>query len=262
MSAFHGKSVLITGGASGIGAATARRAAAGGGRVLIADTDEQAGPALAEEIGALFHRTDVGDFDQMKAAVDAAAEAHGGLDVLFCNAGIAGPSEGLIDQGIPYDLDRYRKTVAVNLDGPVHGVHAALPLMRGRQGASILVTSSMAGLFAPPSGEVYAATKHALIGFVRSLALTLADDPLTVNAICPGYVDTPMIAPLLPMIGELGLGGTVVAPEKVAELAERIVAERGSGDAWLIAEGVCAPFPFHDPDELLQRLHGTGTGPA
>src|SRR5690606_40845565 len=94
-----------------------------------------------------------------------------------------------IDQGIPYDLDRYRKTVAVNLDGPVHGVHAALPLMRGRQGASILVTSSMAGLFAPPSGEVYAATKHALIGFVRSLALTLADDPLTVNAICPGYVE-------------------------------------------------------------------------
>ncbi|WP_017591644.1 SDR family NAD(P)-dependent oxidoreductase [Nocardiopsis potens] len=258
MSAFTGKSVLVTGGASGIGAATVRRAAADGARVLIADTDEQAGTALAEETGALFRRTDVGDFDRMKAAVDAAAETHGGLDVLFCNAGIGGPSEGLADRGVPYELDRYRETVAVNLHGPVYGVHAALPLMRGRRGASILVTSSMAGLFAPPLGEVYAATKHALVGFVRSLALTLAGDPLTVNAICPGYVDTPMIAPLRAMIDEAGLTGTIAAPEQVAALAERIVAGRGSGEAWLITRDACAPFPFPDQDEVLRRMHGTG----
>lgn len=257
MGAFNGKTVLVTGGASGIGAATVRRAAADGGRVVIADVAEEAGTALAAETGARFVRTDVSRFADMEAAVAAALET-GGLDVLHLNAGIPGPSEGLADQGVAYDLDAYRRTVGVNLDGPVHGVHAALPHMRHRAGAAVVVTSSIAGLAAPPLGEVYAATKHALIGFTRSLAVTFAEDPITFNAVCPGFVDTPMIAGLEEVIEQIGMADEVIPPEEVAALVERIVADGGDGEVWVVLKGRAVR---HDPPDPVALMRG-GAAPA
>ncbi|MDA2809861.1 SDR family NAD(P)-dependent oxidoreductase [Nocardiopsis sp. RSe5-2] len=250
MGAFNGKTVLVTGGASGIGAATVRRAAADGGRVLIADVAEEAGSALAAETGARFVRTDVTRFADMEAAVAAAVET-GGLDVLHLNAGVTGPSEGLADQGVPFSLEAYRTAVAVNLDGVVHGVHAALPHMRRREGASVVVTSSLAGLTGTPYGEVYAATKHAVVGLVRSLAGTFPDDPVTFNAVCPGFVDTPMTAGIQDFIERIGKADTVIPPEAVADLVERIVAERGDGEAWIPYKGGAARYGFADPLSLM-----------
>ncbi|WP_017624665.1 SDR family NAD(P)-dependent oxidoreductase [Nocardiopsis chromatogenes] len=261
MGAFSGKTVLVTGGASGIGAATVRRAAADGGRVLIADVAEEAGTALAAETGARFVRTDVSRFADMEAAVAAALEI-GGLDVLHLNAGVGGPSEGLADRGVPYDLDAYRRTVGVNLDGAVYGVHAALPHMRHRAGAAVVVTSSVAGLISPPQGEVYSATKHALIGLTRSLAATFADDPITFNAVCPGFVDTPMIAGMEQVIEQMGLTGAVIPPEEVAALVERIVADGGDGEVWIARKGGAVRHAFPDPAALLgvDTAQGGGGG--
>lgn len=245
MSAFTGKSVLVTGGANGIGAATVRRAAAAGARVLIADTDAERGADVAAETGAAFQRTDVTDADQVAAAVERAAADHGGLDVLHLNAGVGGPSEGLAAAtGVPFDLDEYRTAVAVNLHHIVYGVHAALPHLRGRAGSSIVVTASGAGLYATPSGEIYTATKHAAVGYVRSLALTIEAPPV-INAVCPGFVDTPMIAGIRPMLEEMGLGATIMEADEIAAAVERLAGTAESGQAWLVEKGAePAPFAF------------------
>lgn len=257
MSAYTGKSVLVTGGSSGIGAALVRRAAADGGRVVIADVNAAAGEALAKEVGARFQRTDVTEFDEVKAAIDTAAQEHEGLDVLHLNAGLVGPSESGVEQGVPYALDFYRRTVAVNLDGIVYGVHAALPLMRHRPGASIVVTASVAGVAYNPHSEVYTATKHAAVAFMRSLSQTFAEDPVTFNTLCPGLVDTSLIDPLrewLPHMDMGTLGNRPLPPEAVADLAERVIAERGDGDAWMVSTAVSPTrYPFEAEQELVDQ---------
>ncbi|MEU3305522.1 SDR family oxidoreductase [Nocardiopsis sp. NPDC055551] len=254
--AYTGRSVLVTGGAGGIGAALVRRAASDGARVVIADVDTEAGAALAEEVGARFQRTDVRDFEQVRTVVDLATNEHGGLDVLHLNAGITGPSESFTDMGVPYSLEHYRQAVGVNLDGVVHGVHAALPSMRHRTGASIIVTVSFAGLSHSPHTEVYSATKHAALALVRSLSMTFADDPVTFNALCPGFVDTPLLDPVrehLPNMDMGALGNRVSSAESIADLAERIIAEGGDGDAWIVsADVVPTRYPFEAERELLE----------
>ncbi|SIO88210.1 short-chain dehydrogenase/reductase SDR [Nocardiopsis sp. JB363] len=256
VSAYTGKSVLVTGGAGGIGAALVRRAAADGGRVVIADVDTEAGTALAEKVGALFQHTDVRDFEQVRAVIDLATNEHDGLDVLHLNAGITGPSEGFTDVGVPYSLEHYRQAVGVNLDGVVHGVHAALPSMRHRPGAAIVVTVSFAGLSHSPHTEVYAATKHAALALVRSLSMTFADDPVTFNALCPGFVDTPLLDPVreyLPSMDMGTLGNRTLSAEPVADLAERVIAEGGDGDAWIVSADVAPTrYPFDAERELLE----------
>ncbi|HWD04038.1 MAG TPA: SDR family NAD(P)-dependent oxidoreductase [Amycolatopsis sp.] len=141
--------VLITGGANGIGAAVARRFAADDAHVVVAEVEEQAGTTLAEEIGGLFVRTDVSSEADNEAAVRAALSTYGGLDVVHLNAGTGGAG-GLDD----LDVDRYRRTPAVNVDGTVFGLRAAYPALRDTGGGAIVVTSSLAGIspaaFDPP----------------------------------------------------------------------------------------------------------------
>src|SRR5687767_3552522 len=147
-----GKVALITGGSNGIGAASARRLASLGVRVVVADIDADQGKVVADEVGGVFVRCDVTVPEDSAAAVDVAVREFGGLDIAFLNAGI-GTGCSLGDD---FDLERYRRAMAINLDGVVYGVHAALPELQKR-GGQIIATASMAGLMPMPGDPVYGA---------------------------------------------------------------------------------------------------------
>jgi NAD(P)-dependent dehydrogenase (short-subunit alcohol dehydrogenase family) len=181
---------LITGAAGGIGAAVARACAARGDRVVIADVDTDNGPRLAKELDGLFVTTDVSDPGASLAAVEAAEGSFGRLDLVMLNAGI-GLHEGPIER-IP--LETYRRMVAVNVDGVFFGLQAAVPALRRSGGGSIVATASLAGLVATPPTPIYGLTKHAVVGLVRSAAVNLATEGITVAAIAPGFADTAIIA--------------------------------------------------------------------
>ncbi|MEV0308061.1 SDR family NAD(P)-dependent oxidoreductase [Nonomuraea fuscirosea] len=179
---------LVTGGGGGIGSAVARRLARSGVRVTVADLDAVRSGAVADEIGGLLVRLDVTRPEDNHAAVAETISAYGRLDVAVLNAGVPG-SCGRHD----FTAERYRATMAVDLDGAVCGLQACLPAFRAQGSGSVVVVSSIAGL--SPSPDVfYSAAKHALIGLVRSSALVPAADGIRVNALCPGLVDTPILA--------------------------------------------------------------------
>ncbi|MFD1544584.1 SDR family NAD(P)-dependent oxidoreductase [Nonomuraea guangzhouensis] len=229
--------MLITGGASGIGAAIARRMAGKGRKVLIADKDRSRGQEVAAELGARFVAADVSRLEDNQAAVAAAISAYGRLDVAVFNAGIPGQC-GWHD----FVPAAYHKTIATNLDSAVYGIHAALPHLRGH--GSIIVTSSLAGLKEAPD-PFYAASKHALVGLVRSTATLLAGAGVKVNALCPGLVDTPLLAPFRELLAEAG--HAVATPDEAADAVETILADERTGQAWVLLNGQ-PPYPARFPD--------------
>src|SRR5438105_1501499 len=180
---------LVTGGANGIGARVARRLAEAGARVVIADVDSTAGERLAGELAGVFVRCDVSRADDNRSAVDSALERFGGIDIAFLNAGV-GQSSPLLDG---FDDASYRQMIGVNLDGVVYGLVAVLPALRARGGGDVVVTASLAGLTPMPMDAVYTATKHAVGGLVRSVAVNCAGVGMRVNELCPGVTDSAMI---------------------------------------------------------------------
>lgn len=237
MNSLDGKTALVTGGASGIGAAIARRFASAGARVLIADLDP-AGERIAQEIDGAFVRTDVAQRADNLAAVRAATEHFGGLDIAVLNAGI-GEQGGFVEDFRP---GHYRDLVSVNLDGVVYGLHAALEAF-GEQGGAILAVSSLAGLSESPMNPLYAATKHGVVGLVRSVAPLVADRGVTVNAVCPSFIDTPILGEAVPYIRDLGVA--VLTPERAAEVAELVLVRGGTGQAWpVVPHGEPSPVAF------------------
>jgi NAD(P)-dependent dehydrogenase (short-subunit alcohol dehydrogenase family) len=231
-----GRVALITGGASGIGAAVGRRLRERGAEVVLADVDVARGEALAEEIGASFVRCDVREHEQSSAAVATAVERHGGLDLAFLNAGIA-TGFGL---GEDFDPEGYRRAMAINLDGVVFGVHAALPALRARGGGQIIATASLAGLTAVPFDPLYAANKHAVVGLVRSLAAH-AEEGIRVNALCPSFARTPIIGPIEELLADGGV--PILDVEDVVDAFLAIAEGDGAGECWFVVAGR-PPEPF------------------
>ncbi len=226
--------VLVTGGASGIGAAVARRFAAGGARVVIADLNEAAGAALATEIGARFVRTDVTTEADNNAAVDTAVGEFGRLDIVHLNAGVGGAGGA----GEHFDIERYRRAMAVNIDGTMFGIRAAWRVLAKADKGAIVVTSSLAGVTPSPFDPVYSATKHAIIGLVRSLAAgwVYGGSKVTLNAVCPGFVRTP----LLPQQAQdqiAAMGYALADPAEIAAAVEFIARDGRTGRAWLAQAG-------------------------
>ena len=185
------KVAIITGGASGMGAATVRRFVEEGARVVIADLQVEKGEAIAAECGdsALFIATDVGVEEDVAAMVGLAVERFGRLDCVFNNAGFAGVA-GPIDETDTGEA--YARTVAGLLTGPVLGMKHATPIMKAQNSGSIISTASVAGLRGGMGPHVYSALKAAVIGLTRSVAVELAAHHVRVNAICPGGIMTPI----------------------------------------------------------------------
>ena len=189
MGALNGKAAIVTGGGSGIGLATARRLAAEGADVLVVDRDERAGEAAAAELGGHAVLADVGSADDWGRVVAEAQGQLGGIDVAFLNAGV---TTGETDLEKVTD-EQYRRIMGANVDGVVLGARAVIGPMTRRGGGAIVATSSLAGLIAFAPDPVYTLTKHAVIGLVRALAPQLEPRRITVNAVCPGIVDTPLV---------------------------------------------------------------------
>ena len=223
---------LVTGGASGIGRATAERFAAEGMRVCVVDQDAEGGRSVAEAVDGRFVAADVGDAAQVDAAFARCVDELGGLGVAYLNAGIA------IGHGDIADLpdDVYRRIMRVNVDGVVFGARAAVRHMRAFGSGAIVATASLAGLTAMPHDPIYTLTKHAVVGFVRSVAPQLAERGIRVHAVCPGFADTPIVPAELRAELE-GQGVALIDPERVAEAVLAAARSPETGQAWVVQPG-------------------------
>jgi NAD(P)-dependent dehydrogenase (short-subunit alcohol dehydrogenase family) len=185
-----GQRALVTAGASGIGRAIARRFAEAGARIFVCDIDAKALAAFLAELpgahGILADVADPGQVDRLFAAVET---EFGGLDILVNNAGIAGPTRKVEDIA-PEDWDR---CIAINLNGMFYCTRKAVPLLKAAGGGSIVNLSSVAGRLGYPLRTPYAASKWAVVGFTKSLAMELGPDGIRVNCIQPGLVAGPRI---------------------------------------------------------------------
>jgi NAD(P)-dependent dehydrogenase (short-subunit alcohol dehydrogenase family) len=211
-----GKNIVITGAASGIGAALARRfAAEGAASIVLADVNEDAAAAVAGELACrtLALRTDVGDESQVKAMIEAAAEL-GPTDLMCSNAGI-GTGAGL--EATP---EQWAATWAVNVQAHVYAARAVLPGMLARGDGYLLNTCSAAGLLSQPGDAPYAVTKHAAVAFAEWLALTYGDQGIKVSALCPQGVRTPLLTGSIEagLVGKaVAAAGEILEPEDVAD---------------------------------------------
>jgi NAD(P)-dependent dehydrogenase (short-subunit alcohol dehydrogenase family) len=212
-----GKIAVVTGAASGIGAATLELFVAEGARVIAADIQPEAGLALqAKHPEAVrFVRCDVSQPEALKAAIDAAAEHFGGLDVLFSNAGRAGDPAGLQD----FDPAGWDETHALLLRAVVAGAAYALPHLIRRGGGSIVNTASVAGLQAGYGPLAYSVAKAGVIHFTRLAAAELSAYRVRINAIAPGFIATRIFGDSLGM-----------DPEASERLAQAVAARSGAAN--------------------------------
>jgi NAD(P)-dependent dehydrogenase (short-subunit alcohol dehydrogenase family) len=190
MGQLDGRAGIITGAASGIGAATARALAREGAKLLLTDLDDTAGLALAEEIGGVYVHHDVTDDAAWPGVVETAEKRFGRLDILVANAGI-----GIMGPAIDMSLADWRRQMAINVDGVFLSVKYCIPAMRrAGRGGSIIMLSSVAGLRGSAGLAGYSASKGAVRLFAKSMALecALENDGIRVNSVHPGIIATPI----------------------------------------------------------------------
>lgn len=246
MSALDGKVALVTGGASGIGLATARLLRSEGARLVIVDLDEEAGRAAAAELDGRFVRFDVAEPDRWGEAVRAIEAELGGLDIAHLNAGVATGTAVLREVGEA----TYRRVMRANVDGVFFGAQAVAPAMARRGGGAIVATASIAGLIAYEPDPLYAMTKHAVVGLVRSLAPQLARESVHINAVCPGMVDTQLVgeearalmaAAAFPFIDPADVARVVLECILGEETGQALVVQVGLGGVAYRFSGVPGP---------------------
>ncbi|KAI4340506.1 hypothetical protein MLD38_025335 [Melastoma candidum] len=185
-----GQVAIVTGGARGIGAATARLFAENGAHVVVADILDDLGTSLAESIGGLFVHCDVAKEADVKSAIASALMWKDRLDIMFNNAGVAGV-EGSITN---LDMGQLENLISINVHGVVHGIkHAAKAMIEGQRGGSIICTSSTAGIMGGLASHAYTLSKGAIIGLVRSSACELGVHHIRVNCISPHGVPSEML---------------------------------------------------------------------
>jgi NAD(P)-dependent dehydrogenase (short-subunit alcohol dehydrogenase family) len=254
MGMLDGKSILITGAASGIGEATARKAAAEGAKLVLADLNAEKGEAFRDELGgdAIFISCDVTDEASVEAAVAKTVSEHGSIDGAFNCAGILA-SLGNTGENV---LDEWQKVINVDLVGVFLCTKHEINAMAAQGSGSILNMASAAGLIGWPGASAYVAAKHGVVGLTKSAALEYAEAGIRVNSICPSYVLTPMVEKDL---FEDALGGDeelisaaranhpigrFAEPNEIAEAATWLLSDRASfvtGTAMSVDGGYTAP---------------------
>jgi NAD(P)-dependent dehydrogenase (short-subunit alcohol dehydrogenase family) len=217
--------VVITGAASGIGRATAQRFAAEGAKLVLADLDEAGVDTVAQELGAVGMRADVGHERDIRALIDAAQRRHGPIDLFYSNAGIGGPPGG---PEAPDDALEH--TWQINVMSHIWAARALLPEMVARGEGYLLSTASAAGLLTQLSAVGYSITKHAAVALAEWLHITYADAGIKVSCVCPQGVNTPMLRMAVdedPVGSAPLLAQAVIEPEDVAEaIVEGVREER------------------------------------
>jgi NAD(P)-dependent dehydrogenase (short-subunit alcohol dehydrogenase family) len=199
-----------------------------------------ADPTRADE-ATRWVEADVGRPEAWKAIVEAADEL-GGLDIAYLNAGV---TTGEPDITRLTD-EQYRRIAGVNVDGVVFGVRAVVPAMERKGGGAIVATASLAGLIAFAPDPVYTLTKHAVVGFVRSLAPQLQPKRITINAVCPGIVDTPLVGDEAKQRLE-AVGFPLISPDDIAAAALMCVTGTDTGQAYVCQAGrEPVAYEFHD----------------
>ncbi|MFJ2030481.1 SDR family NAD(P)-dependent oxidoreductase [Streptosporangium sp. NPDC087985] len=224
----NGSAAIISGGASGLGEATARDLAAHGVTVVIADLNEERGKSLADELGGVFVKTDVADEDQVQAAVDAAVATGKPLRTVVNSAGIGWATRTVKRDGSPHDLASYRKVIEVNLIGTFNlmrigaaAVAKTEPVDADGQRGVIINTASVAALEGQVGQVAYSASKGGIVGMTVPAARDLAAVGIRVNTICPGIIDTPIYG-FAPNAEEFKatLVAPVVFPKRMGQPAE------------------------------------------
>lgn len=190
---FAGKVAVVTGGAMGIGAATAELLCQLGARTAVLDRDGVQGLKLVNDLAdkgmqASFHACDVADADSVQQAVDEATRLHGALQVVVHSAGIQRYGNAL-----SVTLEGWREILSVHVDGCFHLVRSALPHLLAAGGGSIVIVGSVQSVTAVVNSAAYVTAKHALAGFTRSVALDFAAKHIRANCVMPGAIDTPML---------------------------------------------------------------------
>jgi NAD(P)-dependent dehydrogenase (short-subunit alcohol dehydrogenase family) len=189
-----GRVAVVTGGASGIGLASARRLASEGARVVVADLNAEAGKRAAEEVSGLFVATDVTDPDAVERLFATANSEYGSVDVAFNNAGISPPDDdSILDTG----LDAWRRVQEVNLTSVYLCCKAVIPYMRAQGKGSIINTASFVAVMGAATSQIsYSASKGGVLSMTRELGVQFAREGIRINALCPGPVNTPLLQEL------------------------------------------------------------------
>jgi len=222
----NGASALVTGGASGLGAATVRMLVAGGAKVVIADINEKAGQDLAQELGsaATFVKTDVTDESQVRAAVEQAGQKHGGLHIAVTTAGI-GVAEKLLGKNGMHDLQKFIRVLQVNLIGTFDVLRQASNLMSSNQpdedgGRGVMVTTASVAAYEGQIGQAaYSASKGGIVSMTLPLARELSRQGIRVCTIAPGIFHTPLLGSL-PEAALASLSEQVPFPRRLGQPSE------------------------------------------
>ena len=241
---------VVTGGASGIGLASARRLAAEGARVVIGDLDPAAGKAAADEVGALFAQTDVTSETDVEALFAAAYDAYGSVDVAFNNAGISPPDD---DSILTTGIDAWRRVQEVNLTSVYLCCKAALPYMLEQGRGSIINTASFVAVMGAATSQIsYSASKGGVLTMSRELGVQFARQGVRVNALCPGPVNTPMLQELFAKDPERAARrlvhiplGRFAEPEEMANAVLFLASDESSfvtASTFLVDGGISAAY--------------------